>query len=562
MDSTAGDALTKALSTPTSRRQALKALTATAVGGTLSLSAIGPALAMRQNQRPPIVGPHDARPGQPMMASAGAVTRAQVEAALPKLETLATETLRRTGIPGLAITVVYKDEVLFLRGFGVRKAGTARPVNADTVFQLASVSKPIASTIVAGVVGDKLATWDDPIVKHAPAFAMDNPYVTRAVTLRDMFCHRSGLPDHAGDLLEDLGFDRATILHRLRYLPTGNHFRATYAYTNFGLTAAAVAAARAAGTSWEDLAARLFRRLGMTHTSPRLADFAAAPNRALLHVRVGGRWVARYTRNPDTESPAGGVSSSVRDLARWLRLQLGNGLFEGRRVIEAAALAETHRPQIISDAPHNPATDRAGFYGLGWNVSYDDQGRVHLSHSGAFNLGAATNVTLLPSEQLGIVALTNAHPIGAPEALTRSFLDLVLTGTVAQDWLALYGQRFLAFDRPAYGTTVDYTRPPAHPSPALASTAYVGVYHNNFFGEITVAAHGGGLVLTQGPHKAPFPLRHFARNVFTYQPVGENAYGLSAVTFTVGAAGKATRVVVENLDIHGQGTFTRAAHPL
>jgi CubicO group peptidase (beta-lactamase class C family) len=562
MDLTHLDALTKALSTPTSRRQALKALTATAAGATLSLSAVGPALAMRQDQGPSIVGPHDARPEEPMMRSAGAVTGAQVEAALPKLETLATETLTRTGIPGLAITVVYKDEVLFLRGFGVRKAGTDWPVNADTVFQLASVSKPIASTIVAGVVGDKVVTWDDPIVKHDPAFQMDNPYVTRAVTLRDMFCHRSGLPDHAGDLLEDMGFDRATILHRLRYLPTGDRFRATYAYTNFGLTAAAVAAARAAGTSWEDLAARLFRQLGMTHTSPRVADFAAAPNRALLHVRVGGRWVARYTRDPDTESPAGGVSSSVRDLAQWLRLQLGNGMLAGRRVIDAAALAETHRPQIISAAPDNPATERAGFYGLGWNVSYDDQGRVRLSHSGAFDLGAATNVTLLPSEQLGIVALTNAHPIGAPEALTRSFLDLVLTGTVAQDWLALYGQAFITLDRPAYGTTVDYTRAPAHPSPALASTAYVGTYHNNFFGEIRIIAQGGGLVLVQGPHKARFPLTHFARDVFTYQPVGENAYGLSAVTFTVGAEGKATRVVVENLDIHGQGTFTRAAHPL
>jgi hypothetical protein len=251
----------------------------------------------------------------------------------------------------------------------------------------------------------------------------------------------------------------------------------------------------------------------------------------------------------------------VRDLAQWLRLQLGNGTFEGRRVIDAAALAETHRPQIISAAPDNPATDRAGFYGLGWNVNYDDHGRVRLGHSGAFDLGAATTVTLLPSEQLGIVALTNAHPIGVPEALNTSFLDLVLTGTVTQDWLALYGPRFLALDKPPYGTTVDYTKPPAHPSPALASSAYVGAYHNDFFGEMTIAAQGGGLVLTQGPHKARFPLRHFARDVFTYQPVGENAYGLSAVTFTVGAEGKATRVVVENLDIHGQGTFTRAAHP-
>jgi hypothetical protein len=251
----------------------------------------------------------------------------------------------------------------------------------------------------------------------------------------------------------------------------------------------------------------------------------------------------------------------VRDLARWLRLQLGNGTFEGRRVIEATALAETHRPQIISAAPANPATDHAGLYGLGWNVGYDTQGRVQLSHSGAFNLGAATTVTLLPAEQLGIVALTNGQPIGVPEALTRSFLDLVLTGTVAQDWLALYSQRLRAVEEPPYGTKVDYTRAPAHPSPALPSTAYVGAYHNNFFGEMTIAASGGGLVLTLGPHQARFPLRHFAGNVFTYQPVGENAYGLSAVTFTVGAAGKATRVVVENLNIHGQGTLTRVARP-
>jgi CubicO group peptidase (beta-lactamase class C family) len=180
------------------------------------------------------------------------------------LEQLAKDTLHKTGVPGMAIAVVYHDEVLYLKGFGVRKAGENQPVDADTVFQLASVSKPIASTIVAGVVGDGVVSWDDPISKHDPDFQMDNSYVTREVTLRDMFSHRSGLPDHAGDLLEDLGFDRATILSRLRYLPTADHFRATYAYTNFGLTEAAVAAAKAAGKSWEDLAVqKLYQPLGM-----------------------------------------------------------------------------------------------------------------------------------------------------------------------------------------------------------------------------------------------------------------------------------------------------------
>jgi len=486
------------------------------------------------------------------------VTEEQIKAALPKLEKLTEETWQKTGVPGIAIAVVYKDQAVYLKGFGVREAGKSEPVDADTVFQLASVSKPIASTVVAGLVGDGVVSWDDPIVKHDPGFAMDDPFVTRAVTLRDMFAHRSGLPDHAGDLLEDLGFDRATILHRLRYLPTGDNFRSQYAYTNFGLTEAGVAAAEAAGKSWEDLAAeKLYQPLGMKNTSSRYADFVAAKNRALGHVLVAGEWVAKYKRDPDTESPAGGVSSTVRDLAQWVRLQLGNGKFAGRQVINADALAETHRPQMVSNPPHDPATDRAGFYGLGWNVNYTDQGLVRLSHSGAFSLGAATTVYLLPSEELGIVVLTNSSPLGVPEAMAVSFLDLVQNGKIERDYVELYKQAFASLDKPPYGTLVDYSKPPAQPSPALPLDTYVGTYRNDFFGEIAIAARDGGLVLQQGPKKEAFLLQHYSRDVFTYQPEGENAYGLSAVTFTIGADRKATSVVVENLNNDRQGTFTR-----
>jgi CubicO group peptidase (beta-lactamase class C family) len=175
------------------------------------------------------------------------ITEANVKAALPELEKLANATLNKTGVPGIAIAVVYKDQIVYLKGFGVRETGKPDLVDPDTVFQLASISKPIASTIVAGVVGKGLVNWDDLIIQHDPGFQLDSPYVTRKVTLRDLFAHRSGLPGspgfpiHAGDDLEDLGFDRATILYRLRYLPAGDRFRSHYGYTNFGLTAAAIA---------------------------------------------------------------------------------------------------------------------------------------------------------------------------------------------------------------------------------------------------------------------------------------------------------------------------------
>jgi CubicO group peptidase (beta-lactamase class C family) len=487
------------------------------------------------------------------------VTQEKVKAALPELEKLAEQAMEKTGIPGMAIAVVYKDQVVYLKGFGVRVAGKRETVDADTVFQLASVSKPIASTVVAALVGEKMVRWDDPIIKHDPSFQMHDSWVTREVTLRDMFAHRSGLPDHAGDRLEDIGFDRAAILFRLRYQKPDSSFRSHYAYTNFGLTEAAVAAAKAAGKSWEDVAAeKVYQPLGMKNTSSRYADFIAAKNRALGHVFFDGKWVAKYSRDPDAQSPAGGVSSTVRDLAQWVRLQLGNGKLDGKQVINAEALAETHRPQMASYIAKDPATDRTDFYGLGWGVGYDDQGRVRWSHSGAFDLGAATNINLLPSEGLGVVVLTNASPIGVPEAISKSFYDLVLNGKIERDWFALYRQIFAAALKPDYGTSIDYANPPKQPSPALPAEAYAGTYNHDLFGEMEIVEKDGGLALQLGPKKDAFPLQHFDRDLFTYQPVGENAYGLSAVTFSVGADGKADSVNIENLNINGQGTFARA----
>lgn len=197
------------------------------------------------------------------------------------------------------------------------------------------------------------------------------------------------------------------------------------------------------------------------------------------------------------------------------------------------------------------------FYGLGWNVNYDDNGRVRLSRSGGFALGAATVVTILPSQSLGIILLTNAAPIGVPEAISAEFFDLVLKGKVEKDWLKLYQQVFETLARPAYGTVTDYLKPPARRSSPLPLNAYVGRYHNTFFGDLEVVAKGTGLALRIGPKMAEFELRHWDRDVYTYQPAGENAGGLSGVTFWVGPEAKASRIVVENLDIQGQGAFVR-----
>jgi CubicO group peptidase (beta-lactamase class C family) len=496
-----------------------------------------------------------------------AVTAERVTSAIGQLDEFIQNAMSSTGVPGLAVAVVFQDEVVHLAGYGVREAGKSDLVDADTIFQLASMSKPISSTAIAAVVGDGAVTWDSRISDLTPEFALFDPWASREVTLRDMFSHRSGIPGFAGDDLSDLGYDREEVLHRLRFLRPASSFRSTYAYANFGMTAAAVATATAAGTVWEDLiATRLYQPLGMTNTSSRFDDFMAAGNRARSHALVDGKYVAKYQSQPDAESPAAGVSSTVRDLAQWVRLQLGQGTVDGTEIVAAEALIETHRPHIAASRPEDPDIARTGFYGLGWDVNYDTQGRVRLAHSGAFIQGVGTTVYLLPAEQLGIVILSNASPIGLVEGIGHSFFDMVDTGTVTVDYIEIAREALAPLLAAATGSGMDYSKPPTDAQSPLDLAAYAGAYANDYFGDAFVEIEGDGLVLRLGPEQTAYPMRHFDRDVFAYLPIdgspshrlGESPYTESAVTFSIGAEERAISVAIENLDINQQGTFTRA----
>ena len=174
------------------------------------------------------------------------------------------------------------------------------------------------------------------------------------------------------------------------------------------MTEGAVAAVKPYGLEWEEACAqKLYKPLGMTSTSSRYADFIARENKALGHVLVNGKWEQKFKRDPDAQSPTGGVSSPVNDVAKWIRL---DSPMENLMASRSLAKSRWPKPSSAHATGFNPFTNMPSFYGLGWNVSYDQQGRLRLNHSGGFDLGAAAYVNLIPAEQLGIVVLTNGHP--------------------------------------------------------------------------------------------------------------------------------------------------------
>lgn len=488
---------------------------------------------------------------------ATAVPPAQIDAAFARLDDIAADVLRRSQIPGMAIAVVRDGKVAYAKGFGVRKAGEDGRIDPDTVFQLASLSKSLSATVVAQQVGAGAVKWDTPLVAHLPWFALSDPWVTSHVTVADMFSHRSGLPDHAGDDLEDLGYDRKQILGRLKFLPLDS-FRDSYAYTNFGLTAGAEAVAVASGQDWASLAeTALYRPLGMASTSSRFADFETRANRAFPHTRTNGAFVAGSQRQPDAQAPAGGVSASVNDFSRWMILLLQEGKLDGREIIPAAALLPAMRAEVISSLSRVPDA-RPSFYGYGIGVSISSSGRVSLDHSGAFAMGAGTTYRLVPSLGLGIVVLTNAQPVGAAEAVAAEFMDQVELGRSSRDWFAAYNQIMAPLMAPV--GSLAGKAPPPNPVGAAALDLYVGRYENPYFGAAEVTQKDNALVIALGPDGVKrFPLAHWDGNTFSFVPSGENepAGSKAAVVFTQTGSERANELAIDYLNGEGLGNFVR-----
>jgi len=292
----------------------------------------------------------------------------------------------------------------------------------------------------------------------------------------------------------------------------------------------------------------------MTSTSSTLEGFLSRSNRAAGHVKRDGAYVAAYVRDPDAEQPAGGASSSVNDLTKWLMLRLDEGRFDGREVVDADALLASTTPSMLMGPPAVPAA-RGSSYALGIISSVDPTGRVSWSHSGAFALGAGTAITLIPSEKLGIVTLTNAAPVGAAEAVNAAFVDEVEFDGQTRDWLEAYGKVFAAEEQHE-GDLVGKTKP-ASPVPPLPLASYVGSYRNDAYGLARITVKDGALRLTVGPKGMTFPLEHWDASTFAWVLPGENGGYPTSIVFRAGGGGAVTGFVSEHMDDDGTGLFTR-----
>ncbi len=443
-----------------------------------------------------------------------AVMEDRVQARIPDIEAYIASGMKGFDVPGVAIGIVAGDKLVYAKGFGVRSKGSGVPVDTRTIFQIGSTTKAFLATTLAIMIDRGKLRWDDRVVDLDPGFQLKDPWVTREFRVFDLLAQRSGLPPYVNDGLGLLGFDEASLIRSLRYVEPVSSFRSTFAYTNITHLLAGRIVAKAAGAPDGDTVLRqeLLDPLNMKDSSYTAEAIIAAANHA-----EGHRWAPNgaievpFTQVfPYDFGGAGDINSTIEDMVRWVRLQLGNGSFDGRRIVSPENLAFTRTPKVAM-------SDKIS-YALGWAIQQTQNGSI-VWHDGGTN-GFGAYVGMVPDKSVGVIVLTNEMNVGFPDAIGLWTLDRILDNPKVD-----YVADTLKAAKTKYETVAKLFAKPANPRPFPPLAPLAGNFGNPSFGALAVAPEGDALVMKIQATGAKLELEPWDGEVFTVKlmPLGRFA---------------------------------------
>jgi len=424
---------------------------------------------------------------------------------LARFDAFVTAVQKQFDVPGVAVAIVKDGQVVLERGYGVRELGKPAKVDAHTLFAIASNTKAFTAAALNILQDDGKLKTTDRVIDHLPWFRMSDPYVTREMRIRDLLAHRSGLGLGAGDLLywPTTTYSTREVAERLKDVPLTGGFREQYAYDNILFGVAGLVVEAAADMSFKQfLQTRIWQPLGMTETRFNSDDLRPDDNVAIGHARFDFKEL-RPIPEPTSwrnVSGAGGIYSSVHDLAKWMHLQLAGGVIPGSggkrlfseqrqremwTVLTPIPVGKPAVPELAAAVPNMLG------YAQGWQVS-DYLGHKLVWHTGGWP-GQVSRLTLLPGDGIGVVVLTNAEVGAAFNAITYEAIDMML-GQTGHDWLAGYTAAVAkAQDDAAADWQKHLAMRDANSTPSLPLARYAGTYRDPWYGDVAIRQGRQGL---------------------------------------------------------------------
>lgn len=404
-------------------------------------------------------------------------------------------------IPGAAIAVVERGEVIFAKAYGYRDLHARAPMTLQTHYPIASTSKAINATLIAMLVEEGRLGWDVPVQQYLPGFRLGDAVMSAQVTLRDLVAMRTGLPRH--DWLWTANpIQRSELVARLRHLELSAGFRERFQYNNLTVTTAGHIAEVVTGEAWETLVQqRIVAPLGMSSTTFSRPDHENVT--VSYHENQARELVVTRLLATEVTAPSGGsIHSTVENMARWVAFNLEGGRCGGKALMKAESLAALYSPQVVAGTDSVAPTPGAA-YGLGWFIdTYNGSARI--SHGGYLH-DVNSHVSLFPEHGIGMVSFINFGPPRLARLINQLVFDAMLRREPAQT---------LAQKLDAYERAIDAERARLLAVPRVAGTSpsrpleeLAGTYRHPGYGDLRIQARDGTLVLVR--NELELPLEHW-----------------------------------------------------
>lgn len=479
----------------------------------------------------------------------------------PKLKGIEKElnqVLKDQGCAGFSVAVVKGNEIVYLQGFGYRDVDKKLPVTANTLFAIGSSSKAFTAGLIGILQEQGSLKLDDKTIKYLPNLKIDHPNRASEITIRDMMCHRTGLPryDYAWYLFNDKSKD--TLLSRLAYMKPNAELRAEWQYNNFMFLAQGLIAERITGKSWEEnIAQNYFTPLEMRNSNTSIA---------LLKTATDGSF--GYTNNAKGDlikmdyfdimgmGPAGSINSSAQEMTAWLKVWINGGKYNGKQILPPNYVEEAMSSQMVVNAGIPTQYEDVSFtnYGLGWMMrSY--RGHYQVQHGGNID-GFSANVSFFPTDSIGIVVLSNQEASPVPNIVRNLIADRML-GLEKRDWNGDIKKEIdKAREQANLVKTEEDKNQVKGTTPSHKLSDYEGDYYHPGYGTITISAMNDSLKVNIGKHTSTMIHYHYDYFKFGKGNTLDNQLGGLMFSFNTGVNGKIASLSTQ-FDQTGEVKFER-----
>lgn len=422
------------------------------------------------------------------------------------LDTSIEKALATFHTPGMSVSIVHQNKVLYEKGFGLANIAKQQAVNPDTYFRLASNSKAFTAAALAVLVDQEKLDWQDLVIDHLPQFRLQDDYATRYFTIEDLLTHKSGLVGGAGDSMiwpEPSGFSRAEVVNNLKFLTPRDQFRQRYAYSNVLYITAGEIVEKVSGKTFEDFVDQyVFKPLGMQCYAGDMPQ-SAVQSSAMSYGHNDSEGIYAIPRNAIygealMSAAAGGMVCSAAQMNKWIGALLHDAALltdqsddtqveHGQLPFSLKQLDKMWQPYTImgvSDTDTEWDATHFRNYGLGWRLS-NYEGFRHISHTGTLS-GYQAFVALIPELELGVVVLNNGSNYGARGAVMQTILKM-FTDTEQKDWV----DEFVAYqDEREQAFLSRNETPKALAKGTLSNAQVVGTYRDQWFGDFVITQDG------------------------------------------------------------------------